>query len=133
MAFAASAFQGSAFKIGSPLVAVDGVLSAPTMTLSKERIDVTAINDTSEQSIVNPLQKYSGFDLTVAYDKDNTQHVALLAAYTGASSVAGQLAMNDGETFTGSFYVLGWKPEGDSGSPSKRVITLYPAGAITIA
>ncbi len=132
MAFAASAFQGTTFKIGSPLVTVDGVLSAPSLSLTKERIDVTAINDTSEQSIVNPLQKYAGFDLTVAYDKDNTQHMAIVAAYAAGTAIYGQLAMNDGETFNGQFYVLGYKPEGDSGSPSRRVITFYPAGAISI-
>lgn len=132
MAFAASAFQGTAFKVGSPLVALDGVIELPGLALKKDVIDTTAINDTAESSISDPLVKHDTFDITVMYDKDNTQHMALLSAYNAGTSVFGQLVMGDGETFNGSFLVVGWGPGGAKGQTSQRKITLKPTGTISI-
>lgn len=133
MAFAASAFTGTAFKIGSPLVAVGGVLEAPTIALKKETIDVTAIDDTSEQSISDPLIMHDSFDVLLAYDKDNTQHMALLSAFNAGTTVAFQVAMGDGETFTGTGYVNQWAVAGAKKEASKRKISIKAAGAIVIA
>ena len=133
MAFAASAFTGTAFKVGSPLVAVGGVLEAPTIALRKETIDVTAIDDTAEQSITDPLIMNDTFEVLLAYDKDNTQHIALLAAFTGGTTIAFQVAMGDGETFTGTAYVNGWAVAGAKKESSKRKLSLKAAGAIVIA
>jgi len=128
--YTASAFQGTAFKIGSPLVAVPGILALPAIPQAKGQIDVTAIDDTSEQTIVDPLVKHDAFDLTLAFDKDNTQHMALVSAYDGGTAVAGQLTMGDGEILTGSFLVLGYNYAGDKGQPSQRRLTLKPTGTL---
>jgi hypothetical protein len=132
MAYAASAFQGTTFKIGSPLVAVPGILSLPAIPQSKGQIDTSAIDDTSEQTIVDPFIKHDSFELTLAYDKDNTQHMALKSAYDAGSAVAGQLTMGDGEIATGSFYVLSWNYGGDRGSTSQRRLTMKPTGTLVI-
>lgn len=128
-----SAFQGSAFQIGSPLVAVKGVVSLPDIAQKKDTIDTTAINDLSETSITDPLQKYTEFELTINYDKADTQHTALKTAYQNATSVAGCLVMSDGESFTGTFLVLSFTPSGDRGTPARRKIGLKPTGTITIS
>jgi predicted secreted protein len=133
MAFTASAFTGTTFKIGSPLVAVSGVLEAPTISLKKETIDVTAIDDTSEQSIPDPLIMHDSFDVLLAYDKDNTQHMALLSAFNAGTTLAFQVLMGDGETFTGVGYVTQWAVAGAKKESSKRKISFKAAGAIVIA
>jgi hypothetical protein len=132
MAYAASAFQTSAFKMGSPLVTLEGVLDCPGLALKKDFIDTTSISDSAESSIADPLVKHDAFDITLAYDKDNTQHMALVAAYTGGTSIFGQVVMADGETFNGSFLVIGWAPTGAKGQLSQRKVTLKPTGAISI-
>ncbi len=130
MAYAASAFQGTVFKIGSPLVAVPGILSLPAIPQAKGQIDATAIDDTDEYTIVDPLVKRGTFELVIAFDKDNTQHMALVAAYDGGTEVAGQLTMGDGEILTGSFLVLEYNYAGDKGQPSQRRLVLKPTGAM---
>lgn len=130
---AASAFQGTKFEIGSPLVTVTGVRELPQLPMKKKIIDTTPINATAEESIADNLTTYEDFTLLLDYDKDDTQHIALLAAYTGETSVAGRLTMNDGETFTGNFRVFEWTPAGSRGGTSQRRLTMRPTGAITIA
>jgi hypothetical protein len=130
MAYAASAFQGTIFKIGSPLVAVPGTLELPAIPQKKKEIDVTAIDDTAVQYIVDPLVEHDTFDLTLAFDKNNTQHMALVTAYDAGSSVAGQLTMGDGEILTGSFLILAYNYTGGRGLPSGRKLTLRPTGTM---
>jgi len=130
MAFVASAFQGTTFKIGSPLVAVPGVLELPAIPQKKKEIDVTAIDDTSVQYIVDPLIEHDAFDLTIAFDKDNTQHMALVSNYDAGTAIAGQLTMGDGEILTGSFLILAYNYAGGKGQASQRKITLRPTGTL---
>jgi hypothetical protein len=130
MAYAASAFQGTAFKIGSPLVAVPGILELPAIPQTHKEIDVTAIDDTTSQFIADPLTDFGSFDLLLAYDKDNTQHMALASAFTAKTSVAGQLTMGDGEILTGNFLPLSWSMAGGKGQSSQRRITMRPTGAL---
>jgi hypothetical protein len=130
MAYAASAFQGTSFKVGSPLVAVPGVLELPAIPQTHKEIDVTAIDDITSQFIADPLTEFGAFDLLVAYDKDNTQHMALASAFTGKTAVAGQLTMGDGEILTGSFLPLSWSMAGGKGQSSQRRISFRPTGAL---
>jgi hypothetical protein len=126
MAFTASAFQTTAFKVGSPLVTLAGVLEIPGLALKKDFIDTTSIADSAESSIADPLVKHD------AYDKDDTQHMALVAAYGSGSAIYGQLLMADGESFNGQFLVIGWAPTGAKGQTSQRKVTLKPTGTISI-
>lgn len=130
---AASAYSGSAFKVGSPLVTVGGVLELSGPALKKGFIDVTAISDTSEQIIADPLETHDEFTVVVAYTKADTQHTALLAAYTGGTTLAMQVAPNDTETLTFVGYVVGWEVTGAKHEASKRRITIKPTGTVTIA
>jgi len=92
-------------------------LELPAIPQTKKEIDVTAIDDTVAQFITDPLLEFGTFDLLVAFDKDNTQHMALLAAFEAASAVAGQLTMGDGEILTGSFLPLTWAYAGGRAKP----------------
>jgi hypothetical protein len=132
MAFTASAFQTTAFKVGSPLVTLAGVLEIPGLALKKDFIDTTSIADSAESSIADPLVKHDAFDITLMYDKDDTQHMALVAAYGSGSAIYGQLLMADGESFNGQFLVIGWAPTGAKGQTSQRKVTLKPTGTISI-
>jgi len=130
MAYAASASQGATFKIGSPLVTVPGVLDIPAITEEKLEIDVTAIDDTDEQFITDPLTKRTPFTLNVAYDADNTQHMALVSAWTDRTTVAGQFTSGAGAILTGSFLVLKMEDQGGKGQASRIVFTIRPTGTI---
>lgn len=134
MSWTPSAIAGSYLQMGSPLVAIDGVLEiGPLSSGGKPVIDMTPINGTRGIAVVGTPGIITQ-TLKLAWDPDNTQHAALYAASAnGQAAIAFSEVFSNGAIVAYSAYVTKFDlPGGGKSAGAEANVELAVSSAITL-
>lgn len=132
MSHAAAAAQGSYLSMGSPLAVINGVQGISISGGDKPEIETTAINATSRTYVTDLPNPYT-ISFTIAWDSNDTQHIALQAAFDSGALTPFSATFNDTGDAVGTFnaYVKQWTPKAEKGAFVASDVQLLVSGGVT--